>query len=56
MHGANTLLCTEKDARNLPERAADLLLEYSVELYWLKIGVEIENEEGLLQLIESKLR
>jgi len=56
MHGANTLLCTEKDARNLPERAAELLQEDSVELYWLKIGVEIENEEALLQLIESKLR
>ena len=31
-------------------------MEDSVELYWLKVGVEIENEDALLQLIESKLR
>jgi len=30
-------------------------MEDSVELYWLKIGLEIENEDGLLELIESKL-
>ncbi|HMD48960.1 MAG TPA: tetraacyldisaccharide 4'-kinase, partial [Bryobacteraceae bacterium] len=56
MHGASVLLCTEKDAKNLPERSAELLLEQSVELYWVKIGVQIENEDALLQLIESKLR
>ena len=56
MHGANVLICTEKDAKNLPERSAELLLEHSVELYWVKIGVQIENEDALLELIESKIR
>ena len=55
MHGSRILLCTEKDAMNLPARSTELLLEDSVDLYWLKIGVEIENEEALLEMIESKL-
>jgi len=55
MHGTSVLLCTEKDAMNLPERAAELLLDESAELYWLKIGVHVEEEEALLALIESKL-
>ena len=56
MHGSNVLLCTEKDARNLPEHSAELLLEQSVDLYCVKIGVEIENEDALVELIESKIR
>jgi len=56
MHGASVLLCTEKDAMNLPERSVEMLLGLSVELYWLKIGVEIDQEDVLLELIESKLR
>jgi 3-deoxy-D-manno-octulosonic-acid transferase len=55
MHGSTVLLCTEKDTANLPEGAAALLLNESVDLYWLKIGVEIEDEEALLNLINSKL-
>jgi hypothetical protein len=55
MHGSSVLLCTEKDAMNMPERTMELLLNDSVELYWLKIGVEIEQEDALLELIESKL-
>jgi tetraacyldisaccharide 4'-kinase len=55
MHGSSVLLCTEKDAMNMPERSMELLLNDSVELYWLKIGVEIEQEDALLELIESKL-
>ena len=39
MHGASVLLCTEKDAMNLPERSMELLLDASVEVYWLKIGI-----------------
>jgi tetraacyldisaccharide 4'-kinase len=54
-HGASVLLCTEKDAMNLPERSLELLLNDSVELFWLKIGVEIEEEHALLELIESQL-
>lgn len=55
MHGAPVLLTTEKDAMNLPERAAEILLDASMDLYWLKIGIQIEREEGLMDLIESLL-
>jgi tetraacyldisaccharide 4'-kinase len=55
LHSAPVLLTTEKDAMNLPERAAEILLEASMELYWLKIGIQVEREEALLELIESKL-
>jgi tetraacyldisaccharide-1-P 4'-kinase len=55
LYGSSVLLCTEKDAMNLPERAVELLLNESAELYWLKIGVQVEEEEALLALIESKL-
>ena len=55
MHGAPLLLTTEKDAMNLPERASEILLEASMELYWLKIGIQVEREEALLELIESKM-
>ena len=55
MHGAPFLLTTQKDAMNLPERAAEILLDASVELYWLKIGIQVEREEALLELIDSKL-
>ncbi|HYL74292.1 MAG TPA: tetraacyldisaccharide 4'-kinase [Bryobacteraceae bacterium] len=56
MHGSNVLLTTEKDAMNLPERAAEILTEASVDLYWLKIGLQIPDESGLLELIDSRLR
>jgi hypothetical protein len=26
-----------------------------VELYWLKIGIQVDDEAGLMRLIESKL-
>jgi 3-deoxy-D-manno-octulosonic-acid transferase len=55
-HGANVLLTTEKDAMNLPERAGDILMEALVDLYWLKIGIQIDDEPALMRLIESKLR
>jgi tetraacyldisaccharide 4'-kinase len=55
MHGAPFLLTTEKDAMNLPERAAEILRDASIELYWLKIGIQVEREEALLELIESRL-
>jgi 3-deoxy-D-manno-octulosonic-acid transferase len=56
MHGSNLLLTTEKDAVNLPESAAAVLKHSGVELYWLKIGVKIDKEEQLLELIASKMR
>jgi tetraacyldisaccharide-1-P 4'-kinase len=55
MHGAPVLLTTQKDAMNLPERAAEVLLDASMDLYWLKIGIQVEREEALLELIESKM-
>ncbi|MGP0071636.1 MAG: tetraacyldisaccharide 4'-kinase [Bryobacteraceae bacterium] len=56
MHGSNLLLTTEKDAMNLPESAPAVLEHAGVELYWLKIGVHIEKEDQLLELIESKMQ
>lgn len=56
MHGSNLLLTTEKDAMNLPESTAQVLATAGVELYWLKIGVVIEKEDQLLELISSKMQ
>ena len=55
LRGANILLTTEKDAMNLPERAADILMGSLVDLYWLKIGIQVDDEPGLMRLIESSL-
>ena len=55
MHGAPFLLTTQKDAMNLPERAEEILRDASIDLYWLKIGIQVEREETLLELIESKM-
>jgi tetraacyldisaccharide 4'-kinase len=56
MHGSSVLLTTEKDAMNLPESASRVLEHAGVNLYWLKIGVQVEDEDQLLDLIESKMR
>ncbi len=56
MHGSSVLLTTEKDAMNLPESTPMVLERAGVNLYWLKIGVQVENEDQLLDLIESKMR
>ncbi len=55
MHGSNVLLTTEKDAMNLPEGAPGVLSRAGVTLYWLKIGVHIEQEDRLLEIVESKI-
>jgi len=55
VHSSSALLTTEKDAANLPERAGEILMNASVELYWLKIGIQVDDEAGLLALIKSKL-
>ncbi len=47
--GAEALVTTEKDAINLPEGAAALAAP--LKLRWLKIGIEIENEEEFLKRI-----
>lgn len=54
-HGSNVLLTTEKDAMNLPEHAGDILMGALVDLYWLKIGIQVDDEPGLMRLIESRL-
>lgn len=51
MHGSNVLLTTEKDAMNLPESTAAVLEHAGAQVYWLKIGVQIEEEPRLLELI-----
>jgi tetraacyldisaccharide 4'-kinase len=53
LRGARALLTTEKDAMNLPENALEIIAP--VELYWLKIGTELEDESVLMELIESRL-
>jgi 3-deoxy-D-manno-octulosonic-acid transferase len=52
-HGALSLLTTEKDAMNLPPRALQILAPG--ELYWLKIGTTLDDEKGLMQLVEQAL-
>jgi tetraacyldisaccharide 4'-kinase len=54
-NGANVLLTTEKDAMNLPERAGDILMGALVDLYWLRIGIQVDDETGLMRLIETSL-
>jgi tetraacyldisaccharide 4'-kinase len=51
MHGSNLLLTTEKDSMNLPDSTAAVLERAGVELRWLKIGVQVEKERQLLELI-----
>jgi tetraacyldisaccharide-1-P 4'-kinase len=47
--GAEALITTEKDVMNLGERARENLS--SLRLYWLKIVIEVDREELLLQRI-----
>ena len=47
--GAEALITTEKDALNLCKGASAMVSP--LKLYWLKIGIEIEREEELLQQI-----
>jgi tetraacyldisaccharide-1-P 4'-kinase len=47
--GADALVTTEKDALNLCDGTTAIVSP--LKLYWLKIGIEIEREEELLQQI-----
>jgi len=47
--GVEILLTTEKDAMNLRRGASEILAP--VKLFWLRIGIEIEEEEELLKRI-----
>ena len=51
MHGSSVLLTTEKDAMNLPDSTVAILDHAGIEVYWLKIGVHLEKEDQLLELI-----
>ncbi len=51
--GAEALVTTEKDALNLCDGATAIVSP--LKLYWLKIGIEIEREEELLQQILQPL-
>ncbi len=47
--GAEALVTTEKDMLNLFAGAADVVAP--LKLYWLRIGIEIENEAALMRLL-----
>jgi 3-deoxy-D-manno-octulosonic-acid transferase len=47
--GADALVTTEKDAMNLPANIAETVAPLNV--YYLRIGVEIENEAELMQRV-----
>jgi tetraacyldisaccharide 4'-kinase len=49
--GAEALLTTEKDLMNLCDRAGSLVAP--TRLLWLKIGLEVEGAEQLLDLVEQ---
>jgi tetraacyldisaccharide 4'-kinase len=49
MAGAQALVTTEKDAMNLCAHVADLIAP--LRLFWLKIGIEVEDEARLLELV-----
>jgi tetraacyldisaccharide 4'-kinase len=50
-HRVTALLTTEKDAINLCEGAASILGE--AKLLWLKIDLQIDDEAGLMELVNS---
>jgi 3-deoxy-D-manno-octulosonic-acid transferase len=51
--GVEALLTTAKDAVNMCESFGPMIRP--LHLYWLEIGIEIDNRDGLLRLIASKL-
>ncbi len=54
LHGAKSLLTTQKDAMNLPANFARLIAP--LELYWLDIEMKIEDEDQFLAAIVSIAR
>ena len=51
--GAEALLTTEKDVMNLCDHIGELIAP--LRLFWLKIGLEVDGEGGLLQIVEKAL-
>ena len=54
LHGAELLVTTEKDQINLPPLPLQALR--GLDLVWLEIELELENEESFFAILESKLR
>lgn len=52
--GATALLTTEKDSINLPPDAAAQIAP--LKLFWLKIKIEVDNEDALLDQIVAAIR
>jgi hypothetical protein len=52
--GAEALLTTEKDLMNLCEPVAQWIAP--LRLCWLKIGLEVADQERLLQITEGVLK
>jgi 3-deoxy-D-manno-octulosonic-acid transferase len=52
--GVRILVTTEKDAMNLPDNGLEMLGD--VDLYWLKIGTVVHEQEQLSKLIAASLR
>ena len=53
MHGAEILVTTEKDRINCPSHLENNIAP--LQLAWLKIELELEDEAGFFQLLESLL-
>jgi tetraacyldisaccharide 4'-kinase len=53
-HGAEMLVTTEKDRINCPNNMESALAPLN--LFWLEIEFELENESAFLELLERKLR
>jgi tetraacyldisaccharide-1-P 4'-kinase len=49
--GAEALLTTEKDVMNLCDHIGKLIAP--LRLFWLKIGLEVDGEGSLLQIVEN---
>ncbi|MBM3748088.1 MAG: tetraacyldisaccharide 4'-kinase [Acidobacteria bacterium] len=51
--GAQALLTTEKDYRNLPANWREAVAP--LRLWWLKIGLEVERADDLLELVKGRI-
>lgn len=53
-HGAEILVTTEKDRINCPDHFGNAIAP--LDLAWLEIDIELEDEPGFLKLLEDRLR
>jgi tetraacyldisaccharide-1-P 4'-kinase len=54
MHGAKILVTTEKDRINCPNHLQKAIAPLN--LAWLEIDLELEDEPGFLEVLERVLR